>query len=1266
MYNPISTFRIQFHKDFTFADLEKLIPFFSRIGIGTIYASPIFKAVPGSNHGYDVTDPNVINPEIGTIDQLERVIDQLNRVGIGWIQDIVPNHMAFHTDNEMLMDLLDHGPDSKYAEFFDTSFATNFFQGPLMVPIQDGSFKESNGEYYRLCDWRETNTTINYRRFFTVNSLICLNMQSPTVFQHYHKTIFSLVQKKMFSGIRVDHIDGLLDPRVYLERLREAVGPDTYVVIEKILEPGEELDQTFPVQGTTGYDFLATLNNVFTWSRAERHFNQFYDSIIKNRKSFDNRVKEKKSMILFESMGGELTNLTNYFLTLDLGADNGKLRNTIASFLINCPWYRFYGNSFPLSKQEQSMVLDVLDDVRKDTTLDTDSFLLDEALIEKPANNDTDYNATALAFYQRLMQVAGPLMAKGVEDTLMYTFNRFIGHNEVGDSPEEFGTSIQSFHTTMIDRQNKWPMALNATATHDTKRGEDVRMRLNVLADIPEEWISFAKKWTSNSIIESDKNIDLSEKYFILQTIIGCYSKDDLIPRLEEYFTKAFREAKRHTGWTDPDELFESSVKEYISALLNSESFTTDFDPIYKKVNEFGIINSLSQLILKMTCPGIPDVYQGSVGWDLSLVDPDNRRPVDYQQLQNIINSDVDIETLWNARNDGRIKVVVTKLLLDLRRENPNLFVTGKYIPLEVKGRYKDNVLAFARVYQNEAVVVVVPLHLARIEGGEWGETSIVLPEGISKEWYNKIDTASGPHNGEIALSKLFATLPFAVLKFEKKFSERKAGILLPVTALPSSGPIGDFGPAARAFADFLFDSGQRIWQMLPVNITDSSVGFSPYSSYSAIAGNPLLISLDDLIDEKLLTEEEVYPKGRKSVATNNFLAAQKLKSDLLYRSWQRSSEVSYPGMFNDFKQFLEEESGWLNDFALFEWILRNEKKPWFEWPAPLRNRHTEAIETIVRDHSDELQCIKWIQFIFFRQAKALKEYCNNRGILLMGDIPIYVSHNSVDVWMNQDLFEIDTDGSMMGMAGVPPDYFNDEGQLWGMPVYRWDRMKEEGYAWWTFRIKKNIGIFDLLRLDHFRAFAKYWRVPKGETTATNGEWVDGPGAELFEVIESKLGKIEFIAEDLGEVDDTVFELRDNLRLPGMKVLQFAFEDDFPESIHLPHHHSNNFVVYTGTHDNNTTRGWIDEELSEAGWENLKSYLSLRSSKNVASALVELAYASVANTAIIPMQDLLNLPGSARMNKPSSTSNNWTWRLRSIPGEELVDLLKQLIRRYNR
>jgi malto-oligosyltrehalose synthase/4-alpha-glucanotransferase len=1331
MYNPVSTIRLQFNVNFTFSDLERCIPFISWLGIRTIYASPIFRSVPGSLHGYDVTNPCEINPELGTEIQFRLLVSTLNEKGIGWIQDIVPNHMAFHQTNDWLMDVLENGAASDYATFFDTSFADPFFRGKLVVPVLDASvqdaiddgklkvihdrkfYLEYSGnrfpmnkqsiamlnedlasvnsdstllhqlvelQHYRLCDWRETNKQINYRRFFTVNSLICLNMQSPEVFRKHHRLIQSFLHDGLFSGLRVDHIDGLLDPQAYLAELRQLCGPGIYINIEKILEPDEKLAISWPVQGTTGYDFLATMNNLFTHRAAEHQFDSFYKELVGAGGSIQKQIRRKKAEILFNNMAGELDNLYHYWIALGLSHDHPLLKNTIAAFLIHCPWYRFYGNSFPLDDREKKLVLEVIDDCLNDKGIESEAMLLQEVLIENPAKNDLHYNRNVLAFYQRMMQLSGPLMAKGVEDTFMYTFTRFVAHNEVGDSPEEFGTSITSFHSAMAERQAHWPLAMSSTATHDTKRGEDVRMRLNVLTDISDEWIVLVRDWLRSGLEESE-SIDNGEKYLIFQTIAGCFPMDGntegFLERLKNYFIKAFREAKRHTAWENPKEDFENAVKGYVSALMTNSSFRDSLLPFVRKVIDFGIINSLAQVILKMTCPGVPDIYQGSLLWDLSLVDPDNRQPVDYELLSSyqpeLQNEPVTIESLWHTRNDGRIKLWLTKKLLQIRNEHAAVFKVGRYVPVEVSGRYKSNVVAFCRDHQDVRVLVIVSLHLARVASDadalhaiDWRDTFINLPPGFPVEWTSMLEKCDGTHNGTIRMHDIFGTLPFAVVAFKKVNHYRRAGVLLPVSALPSISPVGDLGPMARAFADFLFRSGQKVWQMLPLNVADDKVGFSPYSAYSAVAGSPLFISPEDLAAEGLLSAEHLSAKNSRLIKANDFAAAYLLKDKLLGLAWENFNSRRPVALTNAFHDFLEAEKQWLDDFATFELIYRKEKRPWTDWPEVLKQRDEKTIADLKADYHHDLQRIKWIQFIFFRQMRALRAYCNDRGILLMGDLAFYVSHNSADVWVHKELFEIDINGAVNGMAGVPPDYFNADGQLWGMPVYRWPEMQKQQYSWWTLRIKKNMEFFDLLRLDHFRAVCDFWCVPKGETTAINGLWQSGPGEEIFSRLKEELGEVPFIAEDLGDISEKVYELRNKLNFPGMKVLQFGFGNDFPASPHLPHNHSSNFVVYTGTHDNNTSRGWHENELTAAGRNNFESYTGVASGAKAAMQLIRLAYSSVAGTAIIPVQDILNLPAGARLNTPSSTKGNWTWRMKSIPESKVEEMLSALCHTFGR
>ncbi|MFL5811124.1 MAG: malto-oligosyltrehalose synthase, partial [Flavisolibacter sp.] len=972
MNNLTSTYRIQFHKDFNFDALQKALTYLESLGIGTLYASPIFEAVPGSTHGYDGLNPHRVNPEVGPAQQLTEISLRLSDKNISWLQDIVPNHMAFDHRNPWLMDVLEKGPQSSFAKFFDIAWTSQLYRGRVMVPflgnkledvIRNGELKvafegdrfvfqyydacypiqplsysdilsanqssmpdaieqllsqlpkaEDEKTYgaqwdeikaqlsglqknevvhqyihhclqkvnddhqllkkiesqqsYRLCHWQETDTQINYRRFFTVNGLICLNIQDSKVFDSYHRFIKDCIDNGIFQGLRVDHIDGLYDPTQYLERLREMAGEDIPVVVEKILEPGESLPAHWPVQGNTGYDFLSLVNNLLTNQNAEGAFTRFYRQVTKNKESIHEQLRDKKSYILYNHMAGELENLYQLFRESNLAEKRSfasvrpdELKETIGEFLIQCPVYRYYASSFPLGEAEASAVANILDRVRRSNShLRRAVDILVNVFLKKPLEGHEEVNQKIAHFYQRCMQFTGPLMAKGVEDTLMYTYQRFIGHNEVGDSPESFGMSIDAFHQAMIERQNKWPLSLNATSTHDTKRGEDVRARLNVLTDLPEEWLNQVKEWQKLNAQGKIDAPDANDEYFIYQTIAGAFpmpgeDEDNFANRLDEYLQKALREAKTHSNWTTPNEAYESAAKTFARNLLDPNNpFRQSFDEFQKKIVDHGIVNSLAQVVLKFTCPGIPDVYQGCELWDLSLVDPDNRRPVDYEKrsawLQEIENH-ADLERLWKERFSGKIKLWIVHHLFQLRQQQPDLFSSGEYIPLKTEGIYKDHVIAFARRSRQTIIVVAVPLHAAIIckEQGtdiksiDWKDTIIQLPDGASAEWQHLLIDATDTHKKNFSAAHLFKKIPVAILKSQRVVNERGAGILAHISSLPSPFGIGDMGPEAKAFADFLSRSRQKYWQLLPLNPIEAGQGHSPYSSISSRAGNILFIS---------------------------------------------------------------------------------------------------------------------------------------------------------------------------------------------------------------------------------------------------------------------------------------------------------------------------------------------------------------------------------------------------------------------------------------
>lgn len=1346
MFNPVSTYRIQFHKEFTFKHLQHIIPYLHGLGIKTLYASPIFEATPGSTHGYDVVNPLNINPEIGTLDELRAISKKLKALNINWLQDIVPNHMAYHPNNAWLMDVLENGRESTYARFFDIEWDSAVYNGRIMVPflglpleeaiaqkqIQLSSEKNklwlvyadqhypvktdtgqnltpaylkkvnndpqllqqiADKQAYRLCYWQETDRQINYRRFFTVNGLICLNIQFEEVFTTYHQLIKQLLDEGIFQGLRVDHIDGLQDPEGYLTRLRQLAGPDVYITVEKILETGEAFPARWPVQGNTGYDFLAIANNLFTRTDSRKAFTDYYQKLTGSKEKTEQSILDKKTLILKRHMAGELENLYQLFKSLELvtpselATVDGTLKEAIAQLLIYCPVYRFYGNAMPLSNDEAASFEAIIAAAGQgNSQLDTAFQLLRSVLLERTQQNNTDYNQRALRFYQRCMQFTGPLMAKGVEDTLMYTNNRFIGHNEVGDSPLSFGIKPANFHRLMADRQNNWPLSVNATSTHDTKRGEDVRARLNVLTDMPDEWFNLVQQWqnTHNGLITANAP-DKNDEYFIYQSLLGAYpmpqaDADNFSERMQEYLLKALREGKQNSDWATPNQQYEDAVKKFITGLLAEGSeFMQSFSDFHRRVSDHGIINSLSQVLLKFTCPGIPDLYQGCELWDLSLVDPDNRRPVDYtlrcQYLQEKEEHHDNLwQQLWTDRYNGQIKLSLTQRLLDLRAASPEIFTQADYLPLIVQGKYKNNILAFARQWGKTWYLAAVPLHLAALDADgadpltfDWEDTAIVLPGSAPRKWHNLLSDAKGYARQSLPIGALFTGLPLALLQLEYP-ANRDAGLLLHISSLPSAFGLGDIGPEASKFINFLFNSGQRYWQMLPVNPVDSGAGYSPYSSSSSMAGNTLIISPELMLAEGWLTDDDL--KACHLPATNraDFDKATVLKTQMFDKAYQRFIQLG-DAPWQEFEQFKLKEDYWLHDYALYQVLKQiNGNKPWYQWPNAIKNHDTQALKKITKQHAEAIDKEKWLQYVFNKQWRALKTYALKKGITLLGDMPFYISYDSVDVWAHPELFKLNKQLEISGIAGVPPDYFSAEGQLWGMPVYNWDVLKQQNYSWWLQRIRKNLEYFDLIRLDHFRAFSAYWEVPGGEQTAVKGTWKPGPGANLFNSIKADLGRLPFVAEDLGEIDESVYQLRDEFGLPGMKVLQFAFGSDMPQSDHIPHNYGTNSFAYTGTHDNNTLKGWYMQDADRGIKVAIDQYTGQKVSENtVCDALIRLCYSSVAKVAILPLQDVLELDGSHRMNTPASAGGNWAWRVNSLQlTEKLAGRLRDLAELYNR
>jgi 4-alpha-glucanotransferase len=484
----------------------------------------------------------------------------------------------------------------------------------------------------------------------------------------------------------------------------------------------------------------------------------------------------------------------------------------------------------------------------------------------------------------------------------------------------------------------------------------------------------------------------------------------------------------------------------------------------------------------------------------------------------------------------------------------------------------------------------------------------------------------------------------------------RKSGILLHPTSLPGELGIGDLGSWAYRFADFLMESGQRIWQILPLGPT--GFGYSPYQAYSSMAGNPLLISIQSLVDQGLLLREDLHPLPRFPDSTVDFDAVIPLKKKLLKKAAAAFFQKRPEPIRAEFLKFCAEEENWLSRFAKFAAFKEaHSDAAWTEWD-PAATAGTQDI----LDH-------QFIQFEFYRQWNALRKYCKERGIEILGDIPIFVAHDSADVWANPELFDLDERLNPNGVAGVPPDYFSETGQRWGNPLYRWDAMEQTGYRWWIERVKAMMDQVDLIRLDHFRGFEKYWVIPPEADTAVDGHWVKGPGDSLFKALQGAIGELPFIAEDLGYITPEVHELRDRWKFPGMRVLQFGFGGSSPDNPYQPHNFIRNCVVYTGTHDNDTSAGWFSANTDAAARAE-RDYALRYMGSNAGDAVwdfIRLALSSVADTAIVPMQDLLGLGTEARMNLPSTVGNNWRWKMKGNELKpELAEKFREMSRIYGR
>ncbi|MGQ3683625.1 MAG: malto-oligosyltrehalose synthase [Candidatus Loosdrechtia sp.] len=978
---PASTYRLQFNLHFRFLDAKKIIPYLNKMGISDIYASPYFKAKEGSLHGYDIVDHNTFNPEIGTEDEYNEMVQELWKYGMGQMLDIVPNHMCITSrENVWWMDVLENGPSSVYADFFDirwepvkkelknkillpvlgNQYGYVLEQQELRLTFEKGAFyifyydhklpvmpntyidileyrigelekrlspdnfhfiellsiitalnhlpsctekdpekiaekyrekeiikkrllnlytesteisafldenvKLFNGmkgdsrsfdildnllnkQVYRLSHWSVATDEINYRRFFDINDLAAIRVENPDVYEETHRLLFRLIKEGKVTGLRVDHPDGLYNPLLYFQMLQRScflykklgllkntddnpeiktqivkeydnlVSSDQkikpfFIISEKILIKGEKMPEDWPVFSTTGYVFVVSVNGIFIETANAKVFDNIYSRVVRLRYNFQELVYEKKKFIMDVFMSSEVNTL-GHFLD-ELSEKNRHTRDFTLNSLICAiketaaffPVYRTYILPSGVTERDARYIEQAISKAKRKNPIVNESiydFLKDVLLLNYPENFGDEDKREWVDFIMRFQQITGPVMAKGLEDTALYVYNRLVSLNEVGGSPDRFGTTLEAFHGQNIETSKLWPHELITTSTHDSKRSEDVRARINVLSEIPEEWKMYLMRWKrfnkkKKIVYEAQTVPDNNEEYLFYQTLIGAWPVEQMnqteygvfLKRIKDYMLKALREAKTNTSWKSPNAAYEDNVMNFIDAVMkdgHDNQFLKDFLIFLKKISRYGMYNSLSQTLLKITSPGIPDFYNGTEIWDYSLVDPDNRRPVDYDIRMRMLEELKEQESripirelareLTTRKEDGKIKLYVIYKALNYRRQNRDLFEKGEYFPLTVAGEKSNAVCAFARQYNGKNIIAVAPRFFTRLIsqphmlplGDEvWKDTSILMPFTGAGITYRNIFTGETVTTMEqqypvLLLSRVFTNFPVALLE---------------------------------------------------------------------------------------------------------------------------------------------------------------------------------------------------------------------------------------------------------------------------------------------------------------------------------------------------------------------------------------------------------------------------------------------------------------------------------------------------------------------
>jgi len=939
---PVSTYRFQFNSSFRFRDALQLVPYLNELGITDLYASPLLQARRGSLHGYDVTDPSHLNPELGTDADFDALVAELKKYGMGLLLDIVPNHMAASSENPWWMDLLENGSRSQYASHFDVdwhppskaldnrvllpilgksyaqvlenselrvtfesgAFFVNYFDFKLPVnprtygqilenradrlaqkttldpavlqefqgllaglqqlatssqesPVDrrqvqeikdrlnrlylrapelkrfiDQNLRTLNGkkgvpssfglldrllarQAYVLAFWQTPNQGINYRRFFTISDLVGVRIGDPLAFEASHAVPLRLADKGMVTGFRIDHIDGLRDPEGYLRRLQDRTRPPSadrssteseelpfYILLEKILSPRERLPRDWPIQGTTGYDYLNALNGLFVDNQGLTALEKPYREFVHSDLPYEDLVYLKKKQVMAAMLSVEMRSLGHYLGLLALQdryareIPRDELTRTLIETTACLPVYRTYMRDFEVSATDRQFIEFALAEAqRRNPHLAHAAFAwLRELLLLEPAVHVLpEQREQRLAFVMTWQQLTGPITAKGVEDSALYVYNRLLSLNDVGGNPTLPVNSPAEFHNFLARRHKEWPSSMNATMTHDAKHAEDFRARLNVLSELPDQWTETVARWSDwnsekRATVGNHLVPEPNEEILLYQALLGSWpscgcANAQYLQRIQDFMVKAGREAMVYTRWTVPNLEHEKALKDFAAAILQpapTNEFLKDFQEFSGRIAFHGALNSLSQLLVKIGSPGVADFYQGSEFWDLRLVDPDNRQPVDYKlrtERLSSLSAASSIPEMLAQWQSGLPKIFAAQRALQFRRTHSQLFLKGKYIPLAVRGTHSDSVFAFARHFRRSWALIVVPRLTTRITRAfemplgdhTWADTTITLPARSPAEWAQVL-TNGDRHalqkndSPEIAVSAVLDEFPVGLL----------------------------------------------------------------------------------------------------------------------------------------------------------------------------------------------------------------------------------------------------------------------------------------------------------------------------------------------------------------------------------------------------------------------------------------------------------------------------------------------------------------------